>query len=61
MVSLTDDGTGRHLYAGTVPIYGCDSFELYTEAKAPDAGHGESGDLCTLSEREKGDTWLDDQ
>ncbi|CAK9003909.1 Soluble guanylate cyclase 88E [Durusdinium trenchii] len=40
VVSLTDDGTGRHLYAGTVPIYGCDSFELYTEAKAPEEHRG---------------------
>lgn len=34
VVSATDDGTLRHVYAGTVPIYGCDSFELFTEAKA---------------------------
>ena len=61
MVSATDDGTLRHVYAGTVPIYGCDSFELFTEAKAeghpdPSADHWRnspfSGALQRLS------TWI---
>ena len=42
VVSATDDGTLRHVYAGTVPIYGCDSFELFTEAKAE--GHPRGAD-----------------
>lgn len=59
VVSATDDGTLRHVYAGTVPIYGCDSFELFTEAKAeghpdPSADHWRnspfSGALQRLSD-----------
>lgn len=42
VVSFTDDGTLRHVYAGTVPIYGCDSFELFTESKAE--GHDRGAD-----------------
>ncbi|CAJ1427066.1 unnamed protein product [Effrenium voratum] len=36
IVSSSDDGTGRSVYAGMVPIYGCDSFELFSEAKSPE-------------------------
>mmetsp|Transcript_69736 Transcript_69736/g.163729 ORF Transcript_69736/g.163729 Transcript_69736/m.163729 type:complete len:218 (+) Transcript_69736:1655-2308(+) len=55
VVSGVDDGTGRAVYAGTVPIYGCDSFELFSKAPAPDAQEAElnspwNGALRRLSE-----------
>eukprot|EP00438_Fugacium_kawagutii_P000074 Skav220865 [mRNA] locus=scaffold193:274115:276402:+ [translate_table: standard] len=50
VVSGTDDGTLRNVYAGTVPIYGCDSFELFTEAQAQ--GHAK-GFLCNEEKSQK--------